>query len=94
MSDQNQAPEKDPVIHSSLSKPLFISSALLVVCTLWGVYDEVYATRPWKSYQKRFATLYAKYLLAQTVSQRDDTAHDLQAFPARLYVSNKGLINL
>ena len=42
MTDQ----EKDPVVHSSLSKPLFISSALLVLSLGWGLYDEVYGTRP------------------------------------------------
>ena len=50
MSDQ----EKDPVVHSSLSKPLFISSALLVLSMVWGLYDEVYGIRPWKGYQARF----------------------------------------
>ena len=44
MTDQ----EKDPVVNSSLSKPLFISSALLVLSFVWGLYDEVYGTRPWK----------------------------------------------
>ena len=50
MSDQ----EKDPVVHSSLSKPLFISSVLLVLSMVWGLYDEVYGIRPWKGYQARF----------------------------------------
>jgi cytochrome c551/c552 len=58
MSDQ----EKDPVVHSSLSKQLFIWSVLLVLSTGWGLYDEVYGTRPWKSYEARFQTLYGKYL--------------------------------
>ncbi len=58
MSDQ----EKDPVVHSSLSKPLFISSALLVLSMVWGLYDEVYGIRPWKGYQARFVKLYSRYL--------------------------------
>jgi cytochrome c551/c552/uncharacterized coiled-coil DUF342 family protein len=58
MTDQ----EKDPVVHSSLSKPLFISSALLVVCLAWGLYDEVYGTRPWKGYEARFAKVYTRFL--------------------------------
>src|SRR5207247_10068810 len=60
MSDQDQ--EKDPVVHSSLSKPLFISSALLVISMVWGLYDEMYATRPWKGYQARFVKIYSRYL--------------------------------
>jgi cytochrome c551/c552/uncharacterized coiled-coil DUF342 family protein len=58
MTDQ----EKDPVVHSSLSKPLFISSALLVICLGWALYDEVYGTRPWKGYEARFEKVYSRFL--------------------------------
>ena len=58
MSDQ----EKDPVVHSSLSRPLFIWSALLVLALIWGLYDEMYGIRPWKGYQAKFEKLYSKYL--------------------------------
>ena len=58
MSDQ----EKDPVVHSSLSKPLFISAALLLLSLGWGLYDEVYGTRPWKGYQARFEKVYSRFL--------------------------------
>jgi cytochrome c1 len=58
MSDQ----EKDPVVHSSLSRPLFIWSAILVLAMIWGLYDEMYGIRPWKGYQARFEKLYSKYL--------------------------------
>ena len=59
MSDQDN---KDPVVTSSLSKPLFVSSVLLVLSMLWGLYDEMYTIRPWKSYQARFVKEYSKYL--------------------------------
>jgi cytochrome c2 len=58
MSDQ----EKDPVVHSSISKPLFISSALLVISMVWGLYDEMYGIRPWKGYQAQFVKVYSRYL--------------------------------
>lgn len=58
MSDQ----EKDPVVTSSLSKQLFIWSALLVISMGWGLYDEMYGIRPWKGYEERFEKLYGKYL--------------------------------
>src|SRR3954451_13028483 len=58
MTDQ----DKDPVVHSSLSKPLFISSALLVLSMGWGLYDEMYGIRPWKGYQARFVKIYSRYL--------------------------------
>src|SRR5579883_1909573 len=60
MSDQPQ--DKDPVVHSSLSKQLFIWSALLVLSMAWGLWDEMYGIRPWKGYQARFEKAYAKYL--------------------------------
>src|SRR5437868_3351396 len=67
MTDQ----EKDPVVHSSLGKPLAISSALLLLSLGWGLYDEVYATRPWKGYQARFAKLYSAYLKKARPSEAD-----------------------
>ena len=57
MSDQTET--RDPVVHSSLSKPLFIWSALLVLSMVWGLYDEMYGIRPWKGYEARFEKLYA-----------------------------------
>jgi cytochrome c len=60
MSDQQQ--DKDPVVESSLSKHLFIWSALLLLSLGWALYDEVYGIRPWKTYQSRFAKLYTRYL--------------------------------
>src|SRR5690348_16901967 len=54
--------EKDPVVHSSLSKALFISSMVLVLAMGWALYDEVYGTRPWKGYQARFVKAYGRFL--------------------------------
>src|SRR5215472_8591033 len=69
MSDQDQ--EKDPVINSSLSKPLAISSALLMLSLGWALYDEVYATRPWKDYQARFIRIYSKFLKSARPSEAE-----------------------
>ncbi|HTX35631.1 MAG TPA: c-type cytochrome [Bryobacteraceae bacterium] len=60
MSDQGQ--DKDPVVSSSLSKQLFIWSALLVLSLIWGLWDEMYGIRPWKGYEARFEKLYSRYL--------------------------------
>src|SRR5579863_6867591 len=63
MSDQEQDKDpKDPVVTASLSKHLFIWSALLLLSLGWALYDEVYGIRPWKSYEARFAKVYTKYL--------------------------------
>ena len=69
MSDPTSDPQKDPVVHSSLSKPLFISSALLVISMVWGLYDEAYGIRPWKGYQARFVKLYSRYLKTAALLQ-------------------------
>jgi len=58
MSDQ----EKDPVVTSSLGTPLVISSVLLLLSLAWGLYDEVWGTRPWNTYQAQFVKVYSKYL--------------------------------
>ena len=65
----------DPVIHSSLSRPLYLWSALLVLSLAWGLYDEMYGIRPWKSYEARFEKLYSRYLteLRTPESQREQT---------------------
>src|SRR6267154_5499173 len=65
MSDQ----DKDPVVHSSLSTHLFIWSALLVLSMGWGLYDEIYGTRPWKGYEARFQKLYSKYLASAKLGE-------------------------
>ena len=65
MSDQ----DKDPVVHSSLSKQLYIWSALLVLSMAWGLYDEIWGIRPWKGYEARFEKLYARYLANAKVGE-------------------------
>src|SRR5579872_3574110 len=67
--------EKDPVVHSSLSKPLFISSVVLVLVMGWALWDEVYGIRPWKTYQARFVKAYSKYLKG---SEKGETALEQQ----------------
>src|ERR1017187_1263462 len=67
MSDQ----EKDPVVHSSLSKALVIWSALLAVSMIWGLYDEMYGIRPWKGSQAKFKKLYRHSLATARLSEAD-----------------------
>ena len=76
MTDQ----EKDPVVHSSLSKPLFISAALLLLSLGWALYDEVYGTRPWKGYQARFEKVYSRFL-RQTLPQEAASEQKIKASP-------------
>src|SRR5881227_1715411 len=75
MSDQEKSgtdPKTgDPVVTSSLSKPLFISSLLLLLSLVWGLYDEIYTTRPWKTYQSQFVKAYSRYLKSASVGEVD-----------------------
>src|ERR1035438_4536472 len=64
-------PALDPVVHSSLSKPLAISAALLVIGLLWGLYDETFTIRPWKVYQSRFVKLYSRFLAHASLGQAE-----------------------
>ncbi len=48
---------KDPIEEKSFAWLFFLVTALLVVGTLWAVYDEVIGRRPWKHYQKEFLAL-------------------------------------
>lgn len=52
----------DPVLNRSLGRILLISSLLMIASLLWALYDETYGLRPWKDYQKRFASLYSRHL--------------------------------
>ncbi|MDE2665315.1 MAG: c-type cytochrome [Acidobacteriota bacterium] len=52
----------DPVLNRSLGRILLISSLLMVASLLWALYDETYGLRPWKDYQKHFASLYSRHL--------------------------------
>jgi len=71
MSDpkKDMDPDQDPVVNSSLSKPLYISAALLVLSTVWALYDEAYAMRPWKSHQRRFVAAYIAFLKTITPAE-------------------------
>ncbi|MCZ6492210.1 MAG: c-type cytochrome [Acidobacteria bacterium] len=54
--------EKDPIASQSLSGLLVIFSFILMGTLVWALYDEVYATRPWKGYQARFVQQYISFL--------------------------------
>ncbi len=100
MSDQpRQDQDQDPVVNSSLSRALFIWSALALLSLGWGLYDEIYGIRPWKTYESRFVTLYTHYLRSvrphetafekQIKAEPDYQKLDHEAEAARLAVADK-----
>ena len=62
MAKPPPADHDDPVINSSLSVPLFVSTLILMLTLVWAIYDELYTLRPWKDYQARFVATYSAYL--------------------------------
>jgi cytochrome c551/c552 len=66
MDAENEDPkgtsQPDILAERSLSGPLLVASVLLLFSLVWGLYDELFAERPWKGYQRQFAAAYSTYL--------------------------------
>jgi len=52
----------DPIQASSLSVAILLSAFVLLLTVAWSLYDEFYGLRPWRSYQREFSRVYARYL--------------------------------
>lgn len=65
-----EVPSNDPIQTRSLSGAILISSFLLVLTLAWALYDEMFGLRPWRSYQRRFASVYEKYLKSEIPRQK------------------------
>ncbi len=63
------APEKDPVVSRSLAGYFVIAAFLLIFSLSWSLYDEFFGLRPWKSYEQRFARIYAAFLTKEIPGQ-------------------------
>jgi len=58
---------KKPLELESLKWPFVGLSVLLALSAGWAVYDEVFARRPWKNYQREFFALESKHMRADLV---------------------------
>src|SRR5687767_11964935 len=54
--------QQDPVTNNSLSFGLMLAAVAMMLTMIWALYDEMYAMRPWKGFQKDFAGLYTGFL--------------------------------
>ncbi len=61
MAEKPMVP-KDPIKSRSMSKPIFIASALLLASLLLSGYDEFWGRRPYKDFQREFLDLYQNHL--------------------------------
>lgn len=50
--------ERDPVTGKSLSGPILVCSLLMLAALVWALFDDAIRQRPWKRYQREFASLY------------------------------------
>jgi cytochrome c2 len=55
-------PQRDPIVARSTSAILLICTLLLVVSSVWALYDEAYGQRPWRGIQREFVARYTAYL--------------------------------
>jgi cytochrome c551/c552 len=73
----------DPVVNSSLSVPLLISTLILMMTLVWALYDELYTMRPWKGYQQRFIAAYTGFLNNKV--KQDQTALETKVKDSSAY---------
>ena len=55
-------PERDPIVSRSTSSILLICMLLLVGSSVWALWDEAYAQRPWRGIQREYVKRYTAYL--------------------------------
>lgn len=54
MASPTKDKKYDPILDRSLSGWFLVSAGLLVLVTVWAVYDEIVTRRPWKGHQAEF----------------------------------------
>jgi cytochrome c551/c552 len=69
---QTPTPQDDPITSRSFTFPLLISALLLMLTVAWSFYDEVYGLRPWRTYQRRFASAYSAFLEKSIQQEKQD----------------------
>jgi cytochrome c2 len=65
-------PQRDPIASRSTSAIIFICVLLLMLSTLWALYDEGFGQRPWKPIQQEFVKRYSAYLRSLRTKTRDN----------------------
>ena len=81
--------EKDPVLSSSLSGALLVSSLLLILALLWSLYDEAYGQRPWKGDQGRFVQRYTAFLKNKKIPEQAEREKQIRESPEFQQIEQK-----
>lgn len=71
MAEKQPVP-KDPIQTRSLSKPLFVATAILMLSFLVSMYDEFIWRRPYKEYQEQFINVYGNFLEHSLLPQQEE----------------------
>ncbi len=70
-------PHNDPIVSQSLAPHYLVATLLLMASLVWALYDEGYATRPWKRYQRAFQERYSAFL-KQLRTESAQSEQDIQ----------------
>ncbi len=62
LAKKEAEPQRDPIVARSTSAIVLICMLLLVVSSVWALYDEAYGQRPWRKIQREFVARYTAYL--------------------------------
>jgi cytochrome c551/c552 len=79
--DPNAAEAEDPIVKSSMSGPILISTLLVMITMGWALWDEVYGQRPWKQYQEMFVARYDYYLSRTKSREAKDAEEEIKNSP-------------
>jgi cytochrome c551/c552 len=75
---EQRIPEQDPVTTKSYALHYTIAIVVLVGSLFWALWDEAYAQRPWKQFQRQFQERYSAFL-KQARSQSAQSAKELES---------------
>lgn len=65
-----ELPPDDPIKSRSYANAILIAMFVLLLCVTWALYQEFVGLRPYRAYQRRFASAYSLYLQKQVRSRQ------------------------
>ena len=62
LAKREAEPQRDPIVSTSTSAIVLVSTLLLIASAGWALYDEGFGQRPWRGMQQEFVKRYTTYL--------------------------------
>jgi len=75
---------RDPIQQQSLVGPAFLSALAVVATIAWLLYDDFWATKPWKQFQNNYQAIAVPFLAEQYVADVDAISEDDRALTVEL----------